>query len=115
MLATTRIWTQEKARSVAMGVSFDRGISCVAIGVLLAGPSYAACTKPKAPACATQTGVFEGVSDFDRCREQMLSYRDGMEAFAACLQQEGQSAQEQSAREEFQNTLAQFNRRARGE
>jgi hypothetical protein len=91
------------------------GFSFAAIGILLAGPLQAACTKPDAPACATQTGAFVDVSDFDRCRIQMFSYQGGVEAFAACLQQEGQSSQEEAARDELKNTLAQFNRRARGD
>ena len=45
----------------------------------------------------------------------MSSYKGGMETFADSLQKEGQSAQEQSVREELDTVLAQFNRRARGE
>jgi hypothetical protein len=85
------------------------------IEILMAAPVYGACTKPDAPSCATQRSAFTDVDDFDQCRLQMLSYRDGMEAFASCLQQDGQSSQEKSARDELQDILSRFNRRARGE
>jgi hypothetical protein len=88
-------------------------ITCAAI--LVVGPSYAACNKPEAPSCTQQGGAFAGEDDFDKCRMQMLAYRDGMDALATCLQKDGQSAQEQSARDELQTMLARFNRRARGE
>ncbi len=85
-----------------------------AFGVLIAGPLHAACAKPEPPSCAQQTEPFADVEDFDRCRMQMLAYRDGIDVFAACLQTEGQSANEQSARDEYQDILSRFNRRARG-
>ena len=86
------------------------------IGILLAGPSYGACTKPVAPLCATETGPFVDVDDFDRCRMRMLAYRDGIDTYVACLQEERQPLEnEKPARDEFQSILSQFNRRARGE
>jgi hypothetical protein len=45
----------------------------------------------------------------------MLAYKGGMEVYAACLQADGQSPEEKSAREELEKILAQFNRRARGD
>jgi hypothetical protein len=90
-------------------------LAVTCIGILIAGPSYGACTKPEAPVCGQQPGAFASPADFDQCRIQMISYKGGMETFADCLQKEGQSAQEQSAREELDTVLAQFNRRARGE
>ena len=85
------------------------------IGILIAGPSYGACAKPEAPVCGEKPGAFANHADFDQCRLQMISYKSGMETFANCLQNEGQSAQEQSARDELETVLARFNRRARGE
>jgi hypothetical protein len=46
---------------------------------------------------------------------QMIAYKGGMETYAACLKEGAQSPEEQSARDELENTLSQFNRRARGE
>ena len=83
--------------------------------ILIAEPSYGACTKPEAPSCAAQTGAFASEADFDACRMPMLSYRSGMEAFAECVQKDGQAEQEKAARDELENVLVQFNRRARGE
>jgi hypothetical protein len=92
-----------------------RSLILTCVGILIAGPSYGACSKPDAPSCAQQAGPFASEADFDACRMQMLSYRDGMEAFATCLQKDGQPTQEQSARDELQNVIARYNRRARGE
>jgi hypothetical protein len=36
-----------------------------AVGVLISGPSHAACTKPDIPACAVQKGAFPSGADFD--------------------------------------------------
>ena len=85
------------------------------IGILITGPSYGACTKPDAPSCATETAAFADLADFDRCRTQMLAYKGSMESLITCFQKEGEPAQEQSARDELENTLSRFNRRARGE
>ena len=90
-------------------------LAVTCIGILIAGPSHGACTKPEAPVCGQQPGPFAGPADFDECRLQMISYKGAMETLADWLQNEGQSGQEQSAREELEAVLARFNRRARGE
>ena len=82
-------------------------------GAMLNGAAHGACTKPDAPACARERTPFAGEDDFDRCRFQMLAYKTEMEAVAACLKKDGQDAR--PAEEELEGTLAQFNRRARGE
>ena len=93
----------------------DTTFAFVTIGILIAGPSHAACTKPDIPACAIQNNPFPSEADFDKCRIQMIAYKDGMENFAACLKEAAQFPEEQSARDELETTLARFNRRARGE
>jgi hypothetical protein len=92
-----------------------RSMLLVIAGILVAGPSYGACTKPEAPSCALQTGAFAGGAVFDSCRLEMISYRRAMEALAECHQTDGQAAQEKAARDELEDVLARFNRRARGE
>lgn len=87
----------------------------VIAAILVAGPSYGACTKPDAPSCALQTGAFAGEAVFDSCRLEMISYRRTMEALAECHQKDGQLAQEKAARDELDDVLARFNRRARGD
>jgi hypothetical protein len=93
----------------------DTTFAFVTIGILIAGPSHGACTKPNTPACAIQNNAFPSPADFDQCRMQMIAYKGGMETYAACLKEAAQSPEEQSARDELENTLSQFNRRARGE
>lgn len=46
----------------------------------------------------------------------MLSYRDGIDVYVACVKEEGQPPEnEKLAQDEFQSILSRFNRRARGE
>jgi len=80
---------------------------------MLTGAAHGQCTKPDAPACASAKTPFVGEKDFDECRFQMLAYKSEMEAVAACLKKDGQD--ERQAEAELEATLAQFNRRARGE
>jgi hypothetical protein len=91
-----------------------RGLILIIAGLFIAGPSYGACTKPEAPSCARQTGPFAGDAVFDSCRLEMISYRAAMEAVAECHQKDGEAAQEKAARDELEDALARFNRRARG-
>jgi hypothetical protein len=85
------------------------------VGTLMAGQLQAACIKPTSPTCAIQTGTFAGETDYDGCRKQMLAYKREMEAYSSCANDAGQAKERQIAEEELKATLAQFNRRARGE
>jgi hypothetical protein len=80
------------------------------VAVLAAGPAYAACSKPQAPTCAIE-GTFAKAWDQDQCRKQMIDYKGGMEAFAQCLEGDGQN--QKPALDELEHTLAEFNRRSR--
>ena len=86
-----------------------------AIGVLIAGPSHGACTKPETPSCAIANGPFPRGADYDECRRQMIAYKAEMERLAACLKDDGQSEAERQSVDELESALSQFNRRARGE
>jgi hypothetical protein len=85
----------------------------VAVGLLVSGGSNAGCVKPAAPECAKQPGPFLDVADFDTCRAQMFTYKDGMEHYAACQREEVSSAAEQLAKNELDQALSVFNERAR--
>ena len=87
----------------------------VAAGFLLAGPAYAACSKPDIPACAVQSGGFATEADYDRCRKQMLAFKSDMESHSLCAAAAGRPQEGQASAEELEATLARFNRRARGE
>jgi len=89
--------------------------TCVTFAILTSGSAYAACTKPDIPACAIEKGAFAGEADFDKCRHQMLAYKDGMEQHATCTKEAGSPQGGQASEDELQATLAIFNRRARGE
>jgi hypothetical protein len=91
-----------------------RQFALVCFSLVLASPLYAACDRPAAPACATQTVPFTGIPDFDSCREAMLAYRDGMDAYASCLGQTSADA-EKEARAAYEDIRVHFNHRARGE
>jgi len=87
----------------------------VTVAILVSGPALAACTKPDIPACAVEKGAFGSEANFDQCRLQMLAYKSGMEAHATCTKEAGSPQEGQASEEELQDTLAKFNRRARGE
>jgi len=91
-----------------------RQFALVFFSLVVASPLYAACDRPAAPGCATQTAPFAGVQDFDACREQMLAFRDAMDAYASCLGQTS-ADEEKQAREAYEEVRLRFNRRARGE
>jgi hypothetical protein len=86
-----------------------------ALGVLIAGPSHGACTRPETPSCAIEKGPFPRGADYDACRHLMIAYKGGMERFASCLKDDGQSEAERQSVDELESALSQFNRRARGE
>jgi hypothetical protein len=83
-------------------------------GLVLACPLSAACDRPAAPTCATETVPFESVKAFDACRKEMLKFRDAMDAYASCLGQTS-ADEEKRARAAYEDVRVQFNRRARGD
>lgn len=85
------------------------------LAVLISGPAYAACSKPDIPACAVEKGAFAGETHYDQCRMQMIAYKAAIENHASCTKEAGSPQEGQSSEQELQATLAQFNRRARGE
>jgi hypothetical protein len=87
----------------------------ITIVILISGPSHVACVKSDIPVCAVQNGPFASGADFDECRKQMIAYKGGMETYSSCVKEAGQSQEELSADDELKTTLAQFNRRARGD
>jgi hypothetical protein len=91
-----------------------RRFALVFFSLVLASPLYAACGSPAAPVCATQTAPFASVKAADDCRKEMLTFRDGMDAYAACLGQTS-AVDEKQARDAYEDVWVRFNRRARGE
>lgn len=72
------------------------------------------CVKPAPPACASARVPFDGQTDFDVCRKEMLAFRDEMDRRASCLGQTSAEA-EKAARDEYEDVRVRFNKRARGE
>jgi hypothetical protein len=90
-------------------------VACVSLLTIAAAHAEGACSKPRTPSCATEPGRFEGEEGYDQCRMLMLKYKSGMEGFAECLDQASLPANAESARNELEQSLALFNRKARGE
>lgn len=90
-------------------------MALMCLGVITAAHAQGVCTKPDTPACATGGGPFSGEAAYDECRKQMIAYKAGMEAYAACLDESEWPADGLIARTELESSLARFNRRARGE
>jgi hypothetical protein len=64
--------------------------------------AYAYCAVPDAPSCATRYGAFDDQDDFERCRRRMTTFRDELESHLQCV------------RDEYNQAVERFNRRARG-
>ena len=74
-----------------------------------AGVSYAYCSKPDAPYCASQYGKFDDQYDFDRCKREVESFKSEVEDFLSCQRRENQQAID-----DYNEAVESFNRRARG-
>lgn len=80
--------------------------------------SFAYCSEPSAPYCATSFGSFDDEDDFDRCKREMESYQSDVERYMSCRNDEAQEAideansDNQKARTEYSNAVDSFNRRA---
>jgi hypothetical protein len=85
------------------------------VAALTAAQAQGTCSKPEIPSCAIERGRFTGEEDYDKCRFQMLKHKSGMESYAECLDGASRPTDGQSARDELEQGLAQFNRKARGE
>jgi hypothetical protein len=81
-------------------------------------PAYA-CYEPSAPSCASGYGAFDDEYDFSRCRSEMESYKDDIETFISCNNDEAQQAVDearranQTASDEHGSAVDDFNHRAR--
>ncbi len=83
--------------------------------LMFASAANGACAHgPDVPACATATVPFASLKAADDCRLEMLTFRDRMNAYAACLGQTSADAERQ-AHEAYEDIRVRFNRRARGE
>lgn len=84
--------------------------------LLLFSPSvsYAYCSEPSAPYCATSFGSFDDEDEYDRCKREMGSYRSDVERYMSCRNDEAQEASSDNskARTEYSNAVDGFNRRA---
>jgi hypothetical protein len=78
-------------------------------GALWSAPSFAFCSKPDAPLCATDSGRFDDTDDFESCKNEMESYRSDAEEFLSCQKRENEEAIE-----EYNDAVRSFNDRARG-
>lgn len=90
-----------------------------AMSVLPVSRAYAYCSEPSAPSCASGYGAFEQW-EFDSCKSEMESYKDDVESFMRCNNDEAEEALEkarndnQSATSDFNDAVEAFNRRASG-
>ncbi len=93
-------------------LSLLAGMSIVAF----TSTSWAYCSAPSAPYCATRYGAFGDQDDFDRCKRQMQSYQSEVESFLSCSQREIDDLRQKSKSEldEYNSAVDSFNRRARG-
>jgi hypothetical protein len=90
------------------------------VSIYPASDALAYCSEPSAPSCASRYGEFDDEWEFDRCKGEMESYRDDVERFLKCNNDEAEEAlrkarsDNQDALSEYNDTVESFNRRARG-
>ena len=89
------------------------GKALAVAGFVVAMPSlseaFFCLSKPRAPYCADQFGRFDDQRDFERCRDEMESYKSQIRSYADCQRQLADDAVK-----EFNSAVASFNHRARG-
>lgn len=77
------------------------------------GEAYAFyCSEPSAPSCASRYGSFDDEWEFDRCKREMESYKNDVESFIDCNNQQARRENEEAI-SEYGNAVDSFNRRAR--
>ncbi|MGO7370405.1 hypothetical protein ACCT04_16405 [Rhizobium ruizarguesonis] len=85
---------------------------------LLCSNAFAYCSEPSAPSCASSFGEFGDQWKFDRCKREMESYKDDVENFIGCNNDEAEAAirkardDSESAKSEYNDAVEAFNRRA---
>jgi hypothetical protein len=87
----------------------------VSVLIIAGAHAQGMCSKPQTPSCAIEPGRFAGEEEYDQCRLQMLKYKSSMETYAVCHDDADRRTEGQSARDELEQSLAVFNRKARGE
>ncbi|MBB5041946.1 hypothetical protein [Shinella fusca] len=92
----------------------------LSILLALATPlSTYACSEPSAPSCATRYGSFDDEWEFDRCKDEMESYKSEVEDYMTCRNREAQEAIDDANRDnrqaesDYSDAVDSFNRRAR--
>ena len=69
--------------------------------------------EPSAPSCASRYGSFDDEWEFDRCKRDMENYRDEVESFIQCNNDEIHRAHQASeeAASEYSEAVDGFNKR----
>jgi hypothetical protein len=101
------------------GTNFAWFIVLMFATLSIADHSFAYCSKPSAPSCALQYGAFDDQWEFDRCKRDIESFKNEVENFMRCNNDEAERAirrannENQSASSEYSDAVSSFNRRAR--
>jgi hypothetical protein len=84
----------------------------IVAGLVVALPSLSEAffcpSKPRAPFCLDRFSRFDDRSDFDRCRNELESYKSAVRSYADCQQQ-----LIDDAIKEYNSAVATFDRRVR--
>ncbi|NEH44747.1 hypothetical protein GR215_23150 [Rhizobium leguminosarum] len=91
-----------------------------AVATFSSSEVFAYCSEPSAPSCASRFGEFDDEWEFDRCKREMESYKDDVERFIGCNNDEAEAAitkardDNENSTSEYNDAVEAFNRRARG-
>lgn len=70
------------------------------------------CSEPTAPSCASRYGSFDDEWEFERCKREMDSYKDEVESYIDCNNQQARREND-DAISNYSSAVDSFNRRAR--
>jgi hypothetical protein len=90
------------------GRAMKRFLLTFAVFSTFTSGAWGYCSEPTAPSCVDGYGKFNEEYEFQRCRNDVESFRSDTEEYLSCLRRKGEEA-----RTNFSNAVDSFNRRAR--
>lgn len=102
-----------------MGWSMRSFLFSLLVVAVLPTAAFAYCSEPSAPSCASGYGAFEDEWEYDRCKNEMESYKSEVEDFISCERREAQDVVDEaerkaeSAASDYSDAVDDFNRRTR--
>jgi hypothetical protein len=95
-----------------------RILVALSVTSLSTNAAFAYCAQPSAPYCSTSYGQFSDEWEFERCKNEMVTYQSETERYVSCRNDEAQEAIEEANSDnrkvssDYSEAVENFNRRA---